>query len=64
MGFMIVMAKLGTFEGTHAIGAPWDDLVVIEVSLPFYFLAVSAGRNTEALTEAHKVVQARGEPDQ
>lgn len=52
---MMVWAKLGTFGGTKLIPAPWGELVVIAVSIPFYYWGVASGRKTESLDEAHAV---------
>ncbi len=55
MVFMTIWAKLGTFGGIKLIPAPWDELAVIAVSIPFYFWAVASGRSTPALKEAQIV---------
>lgn len=55
--FILVMAKFGTFGGTNAIKAPWDDIIVAIVSIAFYYWAVASGHKTDSLPEAHKVAQ-------
>lgn len=52
---MLGLAKLGTFGGMKLIPAPWDEILVIAVSIPFYYWAVASGRSTEALSEAYRV---------
>ena len=55
MAFMILWAKIGTFGGTRAIPAPWDEITVAIVAIPFYYWAVGSGRVTEAIQEAEAV---------
>ncbi len=55
MAFMTLWAKLGTFGGIKAVGAPWDEIAVIAVSIPFYYWAVASGRPTPWLDDAQPV---------
>ncbi|MHB1955215.1 MAG: APC family permease [Sulfobacillus sp.] len=57
MAFMILWTKIGTFGGSKLIPAPWDELTVVAVSIPFYYWAVASGRTTESLAEAHVVAR-------
>lgn len=54
---MLFMSMLGSFGGTGAIPAPWDDILVAVISIPFYYWAVASGRATRQLTEAHQVAR-------
>lgn len=51
VAFMVIWSKLGTFGGTNAIPAPWDELGVVAVAIPFYYWAVASGRATAAFKE-------------
>ncbi|PSR23904.1 MAG: APC family permease [Sulfobacillus acidophilus] len=55
MVFMLLWSKLGTFGGTGTIPAPWDEIGVVVVSIPFFYWAVSSGRVTPSLSEAQNV---------
>lgn len=55
MAFVAIMSKLGSFGGAKAIHAPWDDIIVAAVSIPFYYWAIASGRATEYLSEARQV---------
>ena len=55
MAFMTVWAKLGTFGEIKWVPAPWDEIAVIAVSIPFYYWAVASGHPTHALEEAQAV---------
>lgn len=50
---MLILSRLGTFGGLKIIPNPWDQIIVIAISIPFYYWAVASGRPTEALTEAY-----------
>lgn len=52
---LLIMSKLGAFGGLKVIPSPWDELIVVALSIPFYFWAVSSGYKTDALDEAHEV---------
>lgn len=53
IAFILLMSKLGTFGGLNIIPSPWDQLIVMLASIPFYYWAVASGRATQALNQSY-----------